>query len=953
MYCQRRKVLFLTLLILVLIMTVSFTIYGEGENKIVNEKINEVNMDQLMKDLIDNNFSVNSQAMDELSDIGKPSISYLKDLLESNEDLWAKRRAITVLDRIGNDEVIEVLFIALSDNEKVIREAAADSLEKFGEQVLPILKEQLIDVNFYVRTEAVNIIKRIGWTADDISKYLMAELIRKGSDKTTILRQLANLESEARSVVPNLLEILEDSNEDLLLRLRVLESLEIIDRESVPLKYWLLAYRSESVDNFRRLYEKANHAIVLAGDTALPFLEEALKSDYPELRTRAISSVASIDGVEELYKEIFELLFDEKWYVRYQAVSVLEDYNSAKFFTDILDTYNKSEDVYKKDILLSNLNYAVKKGEEILTKVDISPKEGSDNENKTSPVSIEESTNTVVLSNNKITMTIEKQNASISRLLNAKGVDIMDNKGYSYVNGFFDGRRFWLGNDHGRLEYHLVRQEDDLVEIKFSTSSWKQVPFKVQLHYVLKNNDQGFYWYLTVEHPGGDMPAASYGFLRRVTRVSSSLLTHVAQSDGRLVKVPVSELDLPLEEVMDATFRMPDDGSVYTKYDFANLMAEHYFHGAIGEEYAYWSIMASNEFKNGGPSKQYNTAHDGGDTQVILDILQSVHFIGDVDINVDKEWGKIYGPFFVYLNSGENMAEMLVDAQKRAAEEREKWPYSWMENNLYPVERGSVTGKVKFTDGSNSEGGWVILGEPDRDWQKQSENYLFWSKIDQDGFFKIDNVREGEYTLYSYVPGIFGEFSQDGINVKANENTDLGTLNWIPLSYGEKLWEIGIPDRSAKEFLNGNTYRQWDLISQYPIDYPKDVQFVIGESDWTKDWNFAQPVRNSGTGSAATWDVIFEMDERVSGQAYLSIAIAGSHDLNLYVSVNGTRVGSIMLSNDSSIHRGGKQGLYREELVKFNASLLVEGENNISLSLDGTDWKAVMYDYLKLEIADS
>lgn len=39
-------------------------------------------------------------------------------------------------------------------------------------------------------------------------------------------------------------------------------------------------------------------------------------------------------------------------------------------------------------------------------------------------------------------------------------------------------------------------------------------------------------------------------------------------------------------------------------------------------------------------------------------------------------WIKFYGPFFLYLNQGENGKEIYQDALNKAREEKAKWPCS-------------------------------------------------------------------------------------------------------------------------------------------------------------------------------------------------------------------------------------------------------------------------------------
>lgn len=70
------------------------------------------------------------------------------------------------------------------------------------------------------------------------------------------------------------------------------------------------------------------------------------------------------------------------------------------------------------------------------------------------------------------------------------------------------------------------------------------------------------------------------------------------------------------------------------------------------------------------------------------------------------------------------------------------------------------------------------------------------------------------------------------------------------------MWEIGVPDRSASGFfvpivdpryvnplyLNGpDRFRQYGLWERYAELYPDgDLVYIVGQSDYTKDWFFVQ-----------------------------------------------------------------------------------------------------------------
>jgi rhamnogalacturonan endolyase len=138
------------------------------------------------------------------------------------------------------------------------------------------------------------------------------------------------------------------------------------------------------------------------------------------------------------------------------------------------------------------------------------------------------------------------------------------------------------------------------------------------------------------------------------------------------------------------------------------------------------------------------------------------------------------------------------------------------------------------------------------------------------------------------------------------------------------------------------------------------VHFVIGQSDWHKDWNIMQVPRASdasgrGWGDGTTWSVEFEMPEAPRGRATLRVALAGTEARRIVVGVNGKQAGVIdHLLNTTVIHRDADRGYWQERDVSFDASMMKNGKNILTLSIPGGPVTAgVEYDYLRLELADS
>lgn len=189
------------------------------------------------------------------------------------------------------------------------------------------------------------------------------------------------------------------------------------------------------------------------------------------------------------------------------------------------------------------------------------------------------------------------------------------------------------------------------------------------------------------------------------------------------------------------------------------------------------------------------------------------------------------------------------------------------------------------------------------------------------------------------------------MTVAAGGAVDLGDLKWQPLRYGPQLWEIGVPDRSAAEFRHGDHYWQWGLYNEYPKDFPDDVNFVIGKSDYRRDWNYAQCPRADHP-DGTTWSVTFDLPEAPRGNGVLRLALDGVSAKRIELTMNGKPAGVVDgLKDNATIRRDSVRGYWTERDVKFDASLMTAGKNVLKLTIPpGNPMSGVEYDYLRLEL---
>lgn len=349
--------------------------------------------------------------------------------------------------------------------------------------------------------------------------------------------------------------------------------------------------------------------------------------------------------------------------------------------------------------------------------------------------------------------------------------------------------------------------------------------------------------------------------------------------------------------------------------------------------------------------KQELTVHATSKSPISIMMIQGEHMGASAQIYKDGE-RKIYGPFFIYVNSAtepgtpDRKAVMIADAKAQASKQMAEWPFEWFENDLYPLDRATVSGHLNVTTGQGNDEIQMVLAEPGVDPYLQGKKYIYWAKTDADGNFSIKNVRKGEYTLYAYATkgDITDELQKNNIIVDAEE-VNLGNVDWTPAMYEYKLWQIGENNRMSDGFHFSDTLRNyglWDLP-------PANLTYTVGQSVPEKDWYYAQTQNG-------TWTVKFDLDRTYTGLAYLTMSIAGSANKpKLAVAVNGAKQKEYSMYNDAAIYRsavlGGRHSL---NILKFPASLLKKGTNTVSFTMSGIKNNGgVMYDCIKLEAGNA
>jgi rhamnogalacturonan endolyase len=443
-----------------------------------------------------------------------------------------------------------------------------------------------------------------------------------------------------------------------------------------------------------------------------------------------------------------------------------------------------------------------------------------------------------------------------------------------------------------------------------------------------------------------------------------------------------------------------------------------------GRNIGLWHILASVEYYNGGPMKPELM------DAPMVNMINGGHYQMGADGNfgANEPWTRVSGPYFIYCNNVTNTLTnpfqtaqaLYADAQAQALAEQAAWPYRWFTNvNYTPASgRGSVTGRFVIADSGNPNASasnlWVgLVQQPITvdgvyDFQEWEKPYQFWVQSDTNGNFAISNVIAGtNYTLYAFGPGAAGTFmsqNQTGgsppllfnlpaspfsVTVTGGAATSLGTVTWTPSRVGPTVFEIGYPDRTARKFRHGEDWWVgdigpsptapspiWSKWLEYPFDFPTGPNYNVGQSRWTTDWNFIQPVVTSSAGtynnSASTMTFNLASAPAGGAQASLYLGFASDYYSAIIVTVNGANLGSTANvtgapnnsipstgfyagygDSDTSI-REGINAAFSDERLNFPATLLHSGANTITIAIrqEGGSYFAdhAMYDYIRLEL---
>jgi rhamnogalacturonan endolyase len=601
--------------------------------------------------------------------------------------------------------------------------------------------------------------------------------------------------------------------------------------------------------------------------------------------------------------------------------------------------------------------------------------------------------------------------------------EVLQGRGQYYYGGFM------LGS--GTYEYSLATDPatggGGYADVKLlSTSDNKGV---MEIHFSMLRGSPGFYSTAIMTHRKQDVKfeVGAWGVVTRVTPNFNWLSADatrnflIGERSKTGVKVPNSphEITVNLDGSQQGQYA---DKFIYGQ-DHADLRAWGWSSvGPSGLNVGMW-MMTNMEFSDGGPMKRDVSVYPYAELNNSI-LTGELGMGSDGHFAAGEEWTKTCGPWFIYLNdvpatisdTREAAQALYQDALAQADAEKRAWPYKWFKHPSYvPASgRGTVAGKFVVNDSGNSNasaaGIWVGLEEQPqtnngtRDFQKWLKPYQFWVQADRDGKFTIPNVIPGDhYTLWAYGPAAAGTFvSQNqnggnppleldlpatpfGVKVTAGQTTDLSTITWTPQRIGPTVFEMGYPNRKADEFRHGEDYwlpgtppklgfptPEWGGQTEFPLDFPDGMNFIVGKSRWATDWNYCLPSSPdaAGTYQPCTGKITFNLAQEpaAGAQASIYLGCAGDDGGHVIVSVNDVNLGTAdgvsaapnpigaagfnpPYSDDSSIHFAA-HGPFSDERISFPAKMLHAGKNTISIQMNARSLTAyLMVDYLRLELS--
>ncbi|MCA2018545.1 hypothetical protein LDJ79_20690 [Vibrio tritonius] len=549
-------------------------------------------------------------------------------------------------------------------------------------------------------------------------------------------------------------------------------------------------------------------------------------------------------------------------------------------------------------------------------------------------VTLFQSGDNVTMSNDQLSITINTTGANVTDIHSTGGINLVENLSALHADPA-NVKTFYLdyhtgvsggGKSFVPTDYKVVSQSNSQVHIMFTGAD--DAYLELEYHFILRDGMSGIYSYVVAKNPHDTTQRVAE--LRTVYRFDARVMDTVFNGKHSATPLLYAQLD-ELTKIQDETWQL-NDGSYYSKYDLANYTREAPFWGVYGGGYGAWMIPASHDYYPGDPQMQELIVHQDG---IALNYLTGAH-LGSPDMQAPSGWEKLYGPWLVYVNQG-TASEMRKDAALQAQRERQQWPYQWMNDDRYPLERSTLSGSIK----SKYPVELVLTSATGEDFDTETLGYSYSVKPDKKGRFTLKHIRPGDYQLTAYpLSGPqTGAVIKKALTISGKHQT---IKLVVPRWKRHVLWQIGQSNRRADEFALAHEDRNY----RWKEQVPENLTYTIGKSRAHRDWYYAQ------TQVGGSWNVDFKLRHARSARLDVAFAAASNSGMTdpttptVDVLVNGKSVTTLAYENDKAIYRSALQsGRYHRASITIPANLLKRGKNQISFKLEGG---AVMYDTLVL-----
>lgn len=460
-----------------------------------------------------------------------------------------------------------------------------------------------------------------------------------------------------------------------------------------------------------------------------------------------------------------------------------------------------------------------------------------------------------------------------------------------------------------------------------------------------------------------------------------------------------------------------------TKYDFSTTSEFHIADGLFGTEsngttLGIWDVYGpGTETQTGGPNRQDEFGESSG--PMFVTGYGSNHYGGaQYSVPANTSNSRFFGPFYLYFNATNgttltNPTQLYDDAAGQANDFQ-----SFYDNETQMVaagyvpstQRGAVTATVANTGGWSSTltNNVVVLSDNAANFQASNQGDQYWGYVNQaTNSVTLPGVVPGTYRLSAYERGQFGELRMNNVVVNANGTTTISGLQFVPESFGQTVFTIGTPDRSANEFEFGhigntsldqrNYQGQYDYygalansavpgavdyyatqvgsnaptnsLANFPMNMwyqfdPNEYAGAYDSSDTTEDGysyvvaKSAPYVGNPATYVPPPWEIHFTLTPQQLQDKYvvLSLGIA-AEESDLTVSLNGHSLlwkgYQRMATVNDPMQRSGVSGYYQWVAFQWDMADLNAAGADDELDLSVNRVNGVMWDAFRMEVSNT